>query len=199
MKTFDEIEQDALKRNIPVMQKEGILFLVSKLNEIHAQTCLEIGSAIGYSAMQMVSHVEGLTIDTIELDYFRHEEAVNNIKERHLEDRISIFHDDALTFDTNQLVYQPYDCLFIDAAKAQYQKFFENYISFVKEDGIVIVDNLDFHGMIFDIDHIKNRNTKQLVKKIKRFKDWIFNHDDYDVEYYPVGDGICVIQRKDKS
>ena len=199
MKTFDEIEQDALKRNIPVMQKEGILFLVSKLNEIHAQTCLEIGSAIGYSAMQMVSHVEGLTIDTIELDYFRHEEAVNNIKERHLEDRISIFHDDALTFDTNQLVYQPYDCLFIDAAKAQYQKFFEKYISFVKEDGIVIVDNLDFHGMIFDIDHIKNRNTKQLVKKIKRFKDWIFNHDDYDVEYYPVGDGICVIQRKDKS
>ena len=61
----------------------------------------------------------------------------------------------------------------------------------------IIVDNLDFHGMIFDIDHIKNRNTKQLVKKIKRFKDWIFNHNDYDVDYYPIGDGICVIRRKD--
>ncbi len=199
MKTFEQIEEAALKRNIPVMQKEGILFLVSKLNEIKAQSCLEIGSAIGYSAMQMVSQVENLKVDTIELDYFRHQEAVENIKERHLENQIIIFHDDALTFDTQKLVNHPYDCLFIDAAKAQYQKFFEKYISFVKDDGIVIVDNLDFHGMVFDIDHIKNRNTKQLVKKIKRFKDWIFNHDDYEVEYYSVGDGICVIKRKDKE
>ena len=64
---------------------------------------------------------------------------------------------------------------------------------------MIIVDNLDFHGMIFDIDHIKNRNTKQLVKKIKRFKDWIFHHEDYDVNYYQVGDGICIIKRKDKN
>ncbi|MEG0452502.1 MAG: O-methyltransferase, partial [Coprobacillus sp.] len=72
------------------------------------------------------------------------------------------------------------------------------YIDLVKENGMIIVDNLDFHGMIFDIDNIKNRNTKQLVKKIKRFKDWIFNHDEYNVEYYQIGDGICIITRKDK-
>ena len=85
---------------------------------------------------------------------------------------------------------------FIDAAKAQYQKFFEKYIGLIKEDGVCIVDNLDFHGMIFDIENIKNRNTKQLVKKIKRFKDWIFNNDEYDVTYYHVGDGICVIRKR---
>lgn len=198
MKSFEELEQDALKRNIPVMQKEGILFLISQLKQIDAKNCLEIGSAIGYSAMMMATHVEGLKIDTIELNEERYNEAVKNIKERRLEDRISIFHDDALTFDESRLKYAPYDCLFIDAAKAQYQKFFEKYIPLVLENGIVIVDNLDFHGMIFDIDHIKNRNTKQLVKKIKRFKDWIFNHEDYDVHYYGVGDGICVIKRKDQ-
>lgn len=199
VKSFDELEQDALKRNIPVMQKEGILFLISKLNEMQASSCLEIGSAIGYSSMMMVTHVEGLKVDTIELNDERYNEAITHIQERHLENYISIFHDDALTFDTNDLVYAPYDCLFIDAAKAQYQKFFEKYVPFVKEKGIIIVDNLDFHGMIFDIDHIKNRNTKQLVKKIKRFKDWIFNHDDYDVEYYQIGDGICVIKRKEQE
>ena len=199
MRTFEEIEKDALDRNIPVMQREGILFLISKLNEVHAKSCLEIGSAIGYSSMMMVSHVDGLKIDTIELNEERYNEACFNIKERQLDDRISIFHDDALTFDEEKLKYQPYDVLFIDAAKAQYQKFFEKYIPYVKKDGLVIVDNLDFHGMIFDIDHIKNRNTKQLVKKIKRFKDWIFNHDDFDVEYYNVGDGICIIQRRDKE
>ena len=199
MKTFEELEQDALSRNIPVMQKEGIDFLIQKLNEIHAKSCLEIGSAIGYSSMMMATFVEGLHIDTIELNEERYQEAVCNIHERQLEHMISIYNDDALTFDKQKLKYSPYDCLFIDAAKAQYQKFFEKYVDLGKDDGIIIVDNLDFHGMIFDIDHIKNRNTKQLVKKIKRFKDWIFNHEDYDVTYYQVGDGICVIQRKDKN
>lgn len=197
MITYDSIEKHALERNIPVMQKEGILFLIEQLNGINASSCLEIGSAVGYSSLMMVSNVEGLKIDTIELNEERYLEAVSNIKQYHHEDDIEIFLDDALTFDCNKLKYKNYDCLFIDAAKAQYQKFFEKYVPYVKEDGIIIVDNLDFHGMIFDIDHIKNRNTKQLVKKIKRFKDWIFNHDDYEVEYYPVGDGICVIKRKE--
>ena len=197
--SLEELEQDALKRNIPVMQKEGILFLISKLNEMKAQSCLEIGSAIGYSAMMMASHVENLKIESIELDEERYLEAISNIQERHFDERICIYNDDALTFDVEKLQWNPYDCLFIDAAKAQYQKFFEKYVPFVKEKGIIIVDNLDFHGMIFDIDHIKNRNTKQLVKKIKRFKDWIFNHEDYDVDYYPIGDGICVIKRKENK
>lgn len=197
MITYDEMEKHALSRNIPVMQKEGICFLIDKLNEINAKSCLEIGSAIGYSSLMMVSNVNDLCIDTIELNEERYNEALDNISKYNYDNRINIYLDDALTFNTDLLKYKDYDCLFIDAAKAQYQKFFEKYVPFVKKDGIIIVDNLDFHGMIFDIDHIKNRNTKQLVKKIKRFKDWIFNHEDYDVTYYQVGDGICVIKRKE--
>ncbi|MCD7840348.1 MAG: O-methyltransferase [Erysipelotrichaceae bacterium] len=198
MVELTDIEIDALKRNIPIMQKEGLTFMIDKLNERHATSCLEIGSAIGYSAMMMCLNVKDLKVDTIEINQDKYNEAINNINQYQLNNRISIHLADALTFDIHQLSYQPYDCLFIDAAKAQYQKFFEKYIELVKDDGIVIVDNLDFHGMIDDIDHIKNRNTKQLVKKIKRFRDWIFNHEDYDVTYYHVGDGICIITRKEK-
>ena len=196
MMTLEELEQDALKRNIPVMQKEGILFLIEQLQERKATSCLEIGSAIGYSAMMMTTHVEHLCVETIELDEQRYLEAVGHIHEHGLEKRITIHHDDALTFQTDKLQFAPYDCLFIDAAKAQYQKFFEKYMPLVADEGICIVDNLDFHGMIFDIDNIKNRNTKQLVKKIKRFKDWIFDNELYDVEYHHVGDGICVIRKR---
>lgn len=199
MMTLEELEKDALSRHIPVMQKEGLDFLIKQLQDIHATSCLEIGTAIGYSSMMMVSAVDNLCVDTIELNNERYEEAIYHISERSLCERIHVYHDDALTFDIEQLTFSPYDCLFIDAAKAQYQKFFEKYVPLVKKDGIVIVDNLDFHGMVFDIEHIKNRNTKQLVKKIKRFKDWIFHHEDYDVHYYAVGDGICVIHRKDQS
>ena len=175
MMTLEELEQDALKRNIPVMQKEGILFLIEQLQERKATSCLEIGSAIGYSAMMMTTHVEHLCVETIELDEQRYLEAVGHIHEHGLEKRITIHHDDALTFQTDKLQFAPYDCLFIDAAKAQYQKFFEKYVPFVKKNGIIIVDNLDFHGMIFDIDHIKNRNTRQLVKKSKDLKTGFFN------------------------
>ena len=196
MKYFDEIEKSARERNIPVMEKEGLEFLIQTFEEYQCHRCLEIGSAIGYSAMMMVSNINDFVVETIELDDARYLEAIQNIKEQQLEDQIEIHHDDALTFDINDLKYQEFDCLFIDAAKAQYQKFFEKYMPLVQKNGICIVDNLDFHGMIFDIDHIKNRNTKQLVKKIKRFKDWIFNHEEYQVTYYGIGDGICVIKRK---
>lgn len=196
MITYDKMEEEALKRNIPVMQKEGILFLIEQLHKRQAKSCLEIGSAIGYSALMMTSNVENLHVETIELNEERYQEAVKNITQYHYQDQIDIYLDDALTFDCTRLKHKPYDCLFIDAAKAQYQKFFEKYVPYVNKNGIIIVDNLDFHGMIFDIEHIKNRNTKQLVKKIKRFKDWIFNHDDYEVEYYHIGDGICIIKIK---
>lgn len=199
MKYFNELEESALARQIPVMQKEGIEFLIKTFQQNDCHSCLEIGSAIGYSAMMMVSNIEHFQVETIELNDERYKEALCHIKKANLENQIIIHHDDALTFDSHDFVIKQFDCLFIDAAKAQYQKFFERYMPFVKEDGICIVDNLDFHGMIFDIDHIQNRNTKQLVKKIKRFKDWIFNNEEYDVKYYQVGDGICVIKRRSRQ
>ena len=194
---LNQIELDALKRNIPVMQKEGIEFIISKLKENNAKTLLEIGSAIGYSAMCFVNGKKNLQVETIELSNERYLEAQSNIKLYQFEQTIFLHHADALTFNPNDLKIKQFDCLFIDAAKAQYQKFFEKYIDYVKKDGIVIVDNLDFHGMVDDIENIKNRNTRQLVKKIKRFKDWIFNHELYDVTYYTIGDGIAIIKRKD--
>lgn len=195
---LEKIEIDALDRNIPVMQKEGIDFLVETLKASNASSLLEIGSAIGYSAMCLVSLVEGLVVETIEIDSARYNEAVDNIAKYDFSKSIIIHNADALEFNCDELEIGKYDCLFIDAAKAQYQKFFEKYVELVNDDGIIIVDNLDFHGMIHDIDNIKNRNTKQLVKKIKRFKDWIFNHDNYDVYYYEIGDGIVVIKRKEQ-
>lgn len=196
MKYFKELEIDAINRNIPIMQREGLEFMINIFKENNCHSCLEIGSAIGYSAMMLVSNISDFKVETIELNDERYLEALKNISDNGLDRQIIIHHGDALAFELNNLVLKKYDCLFIDAAKAQYQKFFERYMPLITDNGICIVDNLDFHGMIFDIEKIKNRNTKQLVKKIKRFKDWIFNNEQYDVEYHQVGDGICVIRKK---
>lgn len=196
MRDFEALEQSAIARDIPIMQKEGILFLINLLNKNKAQSLLEVGTAIGYSSMMMADHVDRLSIDTIERDPERYDEACRHVADFQLDDRIALHFGDALTFNLEELRYQPYDALFIDGAKAQYQRFFERYVDLVKEDGFILVDNLDFHGMIFDIPHIKNRNTRALVRKIKRFKDWIFAHDAYEAKYYDIGDGLCVITRK---
>jgi predicted O-methyltransferase YrrM len=188
------LEAYALAHSIPIMQKEGIDFFITLCQENHCQSCLEIGGAIGYSALMLASNIDDFYVETIELDEQRYQEAVKNIKQYPYD--IIIHHGDALTFSLSEISKSSFDCLFIDAAKAQYQKFFERYMPLINKNGICVVDNLDFHGMINDIDHIKNRNTKQLVKKIKRFRDWIFNHEEYDVTYYPIGDGICVVRRK---
>lgn len=193
---LEKLREKAIADNIPIMQTEGLTFMCDKLNECQASSVLEIGSAIGYSAIYMASHVEGLKIDTIERDEVRHLQAKQNVSDFNLNDRITLHFADALEFDESLLKHAPYDLLFIDAAKAQYQKFFEKYVGYVKDDGMILVDNLDFHGMIFDIEHINNRNTKQLVKKIKRFKEWILNNENYESEYYPVGDGIVLIRKK---
>ena len=196
MKYYKELELSAISRNIPIMQREGLEFMINVFKENNCHCCLEIGSAIGYSAIMLVSNIENFKVETIELNDDRYVEALKNIKNNNLKDQIIIHHDDALQFNTSNLVLNDYDCLFIDAAKAQYQKFFEKYMPLICDDGICIVDNLDFHGMIFDIDNIKNRNTKQLVKKIKRFKDWIFDNEQYEVTYHHIGDGICVIRKR---
>ena len=155
MKSFYELEEYALVKDVPIMQKEGIEYLIDELNKRNAESVLEIGSAIGYSSLMMATHVKGLHVDTIERDDTRYQEAVVNIHDFNQEDNITIYHEDALEFDDTLLNHAPYDCLFIDAAKAQYQRFFEKYVPYLKEDGFVLVDNLDFHGMIFDIPNIK--------------------------------------------
>lgn len=193
---FEELEKSARERHIPVMFKEGITFMIKEIQRRHAHSLLEIGSAIGYSAIMMAANVEGLMIETIERNDDCYQEAQTHIQDAHLDDRITIYHDDALSFDVTKLKGAPYDVLFIDAAKAQYRKFFEKYIGLLKEDGVVIVDNLDFHGMVAHPEKTTNRNTRALVRKIDRFRKWIASQDDYHVAYIPEGDGLCTITKK---
>ena len=98
MKSFYELEEYALVKDVPIMQKEGIEYLIDELNKRNAESVLEIGSAIGYSSLMMATHVKGLHVDTIERDDTRYQEAVVNIHDFNQEDNITIYHEDALEF-----------------------------------------------------------------------------------------------------
>ena len=135
-----------------------------------------------------------IEITTIERDQERYLEAVKNIKKFNLEKRIVPILGDAL--ETN--IKGKYDLLFIDAAKGQYLKFFDKYTKNLNEDGVIVSDNMSFHGFVENPETIRNRNLKQLVNKIKKYINFLENNKEYETTFYKIGDGIAItVKRED--
>lgn len=186
------IEDYAHENNIPIMLSDGIEFLTDFIKKNNVKRILEIGSAIGYSAIRMALVSSDIHVVTIERDTLRYNEAVKNINDFGLSERIDIRLADALECDVDG----EFDLIFIDAAKAQYIKFFEKYKSNLAKDGVIISDNLSFHGMVDNMDSITNRNTRQLVGKIAKYIDFLKNNLEFDTEFISIGDGIGISRRK---
>lgn len=187
-----EMERYAIKHQVPIMQKEGIQFLIDCIKQNKVRSILEIGSAIGYSAIQMCLIDPSIRVVTIERDEERYKEAIKNIELCNLTNRITIYHADALEIE----IEGKYDLIFIDAAKAQYIKFFEKYENNLNEHGIILSDNLKFHGFVDMNERIKNRNTRQLVQKIKKYIMYLKENESYDTTFYDIGDGIAISKKK---
>jgi len=185
---IEEIEKYALENNVPIMQKDGIDFLTNYIKENNIKSILEIGSAIGYSAIKMALVDRDIKVTTIERDIDRYNIAIKNINDFNLNDRINIINDDALTIELND----KYDLIFIDAAKSQYIKFFEKFEKNLNINGVIVSDNLSFHGFVEDDSKTNNRNTKQLVKKIRKYIDYLKNNPDYKTMFYKLGDGVAI-------
>lgn len=186
------LEEYAKKNNVPIMLKDGIEFLTNYIEENNVKTVLEIGSAIGYSAIRMALVDKDIKVTTLERDIIRFNEAVKNIKEFNLENQIEIINADALEYNTDK----QFDLIFIDAAKAQYIKFFEKYKVNLKQDGTIISDNLDFHGLVKNPELTSNRNTKQLVRKINTYIEFLKENKEFKTEFISLGDGIGISKRQ---
>lgn len=185
---IEDLENYALNNNIPIMQKDGIEFLTKYIKDNNIKNILEIGSAIGYSAIKMALVNKDIKVTTIERDTLRYNIAVDNINKFNLSDRISIINDDALNIELNG----KYDLIFIDAAKSQYIKFFEKFEKNLNINGVIVSDNLSFHGLVEDESKTNNRNTKQLVRKIRKYIEYLKNNNNYKTTFYELGDGVAV-------
>lgn len=187
-KDFKQIEKYAEEHNIPIMQKSGINFLTKYIAENNVKNILEIGSAIGYSAIKMALVNDKVKVTTIEKDDERYLMALKNIKEFDLEKRITLISGDALDIELED----KFDLIFIDAAKGQYIKFFEKYSKNLKKNGVIISDNLDFHGLVEQEERIASKNLRQLVNKIRNYIDFLKNNTEFTTKFYKIGDGISV-------
>lgn len=187
-----EIKKYAIDNKVPIMVDDGIDFLTTFIIKNQINSVLEIGTAIGYSSIMMALANPNLKITTIERDRERYLEAIKNIKKLELEDRITLIFNDALEVN----IEDKFDLIFIDAAKGQNIKFFEKFSSNLNNEGFIITDNMNFHGLVEKEDEIQSRNLRGLIRKIKEYKEYLSNLMDYHVEFFTVGDGIAVAERK---
>ncbi len=192
-KDIKELKEYAIEENIPIMQDDGIEFLTNFIIKKQLKNILEIGTAIGYSAIMMAKTSNDIHITTIERDETRYMEALKNIKKFNLEDRITLIFNDAL----NVKLEGEFDLIFIDAAKGKNKDFFEHFEANLSLDGYIITDNMDFHGYVaMKEEDIPSKNILGIVRKIKDYTYFLENHMLYKTTIYKIGDGIAVTERR---
>lgn len=188
---IEEIRKYGIDNNVPIMSVESIDTIKKIIIDNNIHSILEIGTAIAYSTICFAS-VDGIEkITSIERDDDRYNIAFENVKKSKLSN-IELIHDDAINTEIND----KYDLLIIDAAKSQNRRFFDKYKNNLSDNGIIIIDNLDFHGYVGKSNEIKSRNLRQMVRKIEKFIDFLDNNTEYSVEYIEVGDRLGVCKKK---
>ncbi len=189
-KLIDEIREYGTSNEVPIMSVESIDIINKIIKDNNIHSILEIGTAIGYSTICFASNgIDKIT--SIERDEDRYKIALENVKKSEL-DNIELIFDDA----ANVNISSKYDMVIIDAAKSQNMRFFNKFKENLNKDGIIIIDNLSFHGYVGKSSEIKSRNLRQMVRKIEKFLDFLDNNEEFNVEYIEVGDRLGVCKRK---
>ncbi len=181
-----ELKQYAKENNIPIIMDEGLEFIVNFIEANNIESILEIGTAIGYSALMWANCPTIKRVVTIERNKELHQQAIVNCQNQN---KIELIYADALKYQTTE----KFDLLFIDGAKSKYSDFFKNFYGNCQ---YAICDNIDFHGIVDDPSLTKSRRTKALVKKIRIFREELESRDEIIVNYHNSGDGLLVIKRK---
>lgn len=190
---FSELEKYAKENKVPIILPDGIEYIEKYIKENNVKNILEIGTAIAYSAIRMCSVSDDVKVTTIERNPEMISKAKENIHKFNMEDRITIIEGDALEVE----VTGNYDMIFIDAAKSQYIKFFEKYTPLLNKDGVVITDNLNFHGLRENIDNIESKNLRSMMKKLNDYIEYLKNNQSFKTTFLSIGDGLGITKRND--
>lgn len=183
-----DMERFAKKENVPIMQKESLNYLISFIKQHNIKSVLEVGTAIGYSTILIKEVVNNIT--SIERDEERYNIAVKNVELSNL-NNITLIKGDALDIT----ITDKFDLIFIDAAKGKNKDFLDKFKSNLNENGYIIIDNMDFHGLVGKSMTIEKRRLRSLVKKIENFIKYMEEQTEFKVTKIDKGDGLYLLER----
>lgn len=182
--TIQRIKDHAIANQIPIIQDDVALILKIIIETFQIKKVFEIGTATSYSAHIMAQ--SGAEVWTIERNQTRFLIAETFLKDSEYQSKIHLIFDDALSYELKE---NQFDLIFIDAAKSQYITFFEKYQHYLNPHGIILVDNIFFHHL--DPSKVK-RPTRQLLKKIDKFKLYLSLHPTFTSHIISYGDGLSI-------
>lgn len=185
---ISDMERFAKKENVPIMQKESLDYLISFIKQHDIKSVLEVGTAIGYSTILIKEVVNNIT--SIERDEERYNIAVKNVELSNL-NNIILIKGDALDIT----ITDKFDLIFIDAAKGKNKEFLDKFKSNLNENGYIIIDNMDFHGLVGKSMTIEKRRLRSLVKKIENFIKYMEEQTEFKVTKIDKGDGLYLLER----
>lgn len=188
-----ELEAYAESNGVPIMDPVSMNFLTQLVRIHQPETILEIGTAIGYSALRMADAHPSAMITSMERNTHMYELATKNIQATEKASNILLKQGDALDIIHELIVEgKQYDFIFIDAAKAQYQRFFELVQPLTRDKTIIVCDNILFKGYVVDETKVEQKRLQSLTKKIQAFNTWLVKHPDYHTSIIPIGDGVSI-------
>jgi predicted O-methyltransferase YrrM len=185
-----ELEGYAKGKHVPIIQPEVARMLVVVGNIIKPGRILEIGTAIGYSAILFSFFLkEGGKIDTIDRNELMIDKAKENIKKAGLSEKINIIMGDAL--EVLECLDKEYDMIFLDAAKAQYMELVPECLRMLAKGGVLVSDNVLYKGMVAN-EELVVRRKKTIAKKMRTYLDYICRNDRLETSIIPIGDGVAL-------
>lgn len=190
---LERIKKKALEEHIPIIMDDTLKVVGELLNKIKPKFILEIGTAIGYSAMCFSKHIiDNGIIDTIEREHDRVEEAKTNIELVGVAEKINIIEGDAV--EVLPTINKKYDVIFIDAAKGKYPFFLKEALRLVKKDGYIIADNILYKGYVMS-DYNKHKQ-RTAVRNLREYIAEITENPTLETEILEVGDGLAITRVK---
>lgn len=192
---LEEIEKFGRENKIPILLDDTLEYISKILNDVKPMRILEIGTAIGFSAICFSKYLapEG-RIDTIEIESLRVEQALENIEKVGVQSKIRVLEGDAL--DILPYLNEEYDVIFIDAAKGKYLEFFEHALRLCKKGGYIIADNVLYKGMV-QSDYNKHKQ-RTAVNKLRSFIDMVLQNKNLESKLIDIGDGLTVSKMIEK-
>jgi len=190
---LQKIKQKALEEHIPIIMDDTLDVIAKILIEKRPEKILEIGTAVGYSAICFSEYLkENGRIDTIERDEEREEEARENIKKVGVENKIKLYEGDAV--EILPTLDEKYDVVFIDAAKGKYPFFLEQALRMLKDDGIILADNILYKGYVMS-DYNKHKQ-RTAVTHLRQYIKEISENPELETEILEVGDGLAISRKR---
>ncbi|MBQ7918979.1 MAG: O-methyltransferase [Lachnospiraceae bacterium] len=192
---LDEIEKSALETDVPIIRKSMQSFLRFLLTMQKPMKILEVGTAIGFSALLMSEYApEGCEITTIEKYEPRIPIARENFKKAGKEEVITLLEGDAT--EILKELSGSYDLIFMDAAKGQYIHFMPDILRLLKEGGLLVSDNVLQDGDVIESRFAVTRRNRTIHARMREYLYELTHHPVLETCILPVGDGITLSVKK---